>query len=397
MTQLQEIHPDRSRKGGLLSVRVLDLSRLVAGNMATHILADHGAEVIKIEPPKRGDDLRNWRVEGVEVFWEVYARGKLSVELDFRSGEGRNLLLSMVADADVLVENFIPGKMESWNLGTEALLAINPNLVILRVSGWGQTGPMAQSPGFGTLIEARSGWAHLNGPAECPPSLPPLALADMIAGLYGANAVLTALRAIEVLGGKGQVIDLSLLEPLLSIIGAEAAQMSVTGQPTMRSGNQSAHAAPRNIYGTKDGGWIALSGSMQSMAERVFKVIGCADLIDDVKFRTNDQRVANRKELDRIISDWIGARTQQQVLSEFKEAGVTAGPVHSMEDVITDPHVTERGSLVKLQTSSGILAMHNVVARLSATPGAISGPAPTLGQHTQQVLGPYLQKRKAKT
>jgi len=392
MKNLREIVPPVAREGALTGLRVLDLSRLVAGNMATHILADHGAEVVKVEPPKRGDDLRNWRVDGVEVFWEVYARGKLSVELDFRSGEGRELLLAMAADADVLVENFVPGKMESWGLGPDVLHGINPQLIMLRVSGWGQTGPMANAPGFGTLIEARSGWAHLNGYADGPPTLPPLALADMIAGLYGANAVMLALRHIEIAKGAGQVIDLSLLDPLLSIIGAEAAQMSVSGSPTMRSGNQSTHAAPRNIYATQDGGWVALSGSMQAMAERVFTAIGRSDLIKDARFATNDDRVRNRVELDQIINDWTGRRDKDAVLQVFRDAGVTAGPVHSMAEVVTDPHVVQRGSLVSLNTSSATLAMHDVVARLSASPGAIAGPAPSLGQHTRQILDPYLER-----
>jgi len=374
---------------------VLDLSRLVAGNMATHVLADHGADVIKIEAPGRGDDLRRWRVGGVEVFWKVFARNKRSVELDFRSGEGRELFLELVGDAQVVVENFVPGKMEGWNLGPDTLLARNPSLIVLRVSGWGQSGPMARSPGFGTLVEARSGWAYMNGPADRPPTLPPLALADMIAGLYGASAVQTALRQVEVAGGAGQVVDLSLLEPILSILGAEAAQFGLTGTPTERSGNQSSHAAPRNVYAASDGGFVALSGSMQAMAERIFRAIERPELIDDARFTDNDARVAHRDELDAIIGGWIGGRTRDEALARFDELGVTAGPLGAIGDLFADPHVRERGSLVRLADASlGSVAMHGVVARLSRTPGAIAAPAPRLGEHSDEILAPYRARRE---
>jgi len=227
-------HYDENSRGPLDGVRILDLSRLVAGNMVTHVLADHGADVIKVEHPQKGDDLRSWRVEGVEIYWKVYSRNKRSMALDIKTDEGKDILLRLAETADVVVENFVPGTLERWGLGPDVLHGRNPGLVILRISGWGQTGPYAKRPGFGTLVEAMSGYAHLNGYPDRPPVLPPLAMADMVAGLYGSSAVLAALRH-TVRGEKGgQVIDLSLFEPIFSMIGAEAAQYRLTGVPSNR-------------------------------------------------------------------------------------------------------------------------------------------------------------------
>lgn len=280
-------------RGPLDGVRVLDLSRLVAGNIVTHVLADFGADVIKIENPRGGDDLRNWRVANVETHWKVYARNKRSLALDYRAPEGREVLLRLVEHAEVLVENFVPGKLERMGLGPDILHEINPKLVIARVSGWGQTGPFAGKPGFGSLIEAMSGFATMNGYADRPPVLPPLALADMITGLYGASAILIALRNVEVAGGKGQVIDLSLFESMLSVLGPQAANYAMTGRDPQRHGSRSGTTAPRNVYRSQDGKYVALSASMQVMAERLFRVIGREDLITDPRFATNSARVAN--------------------------------------------------------------------------------------------------------
>lgn len=385
---------DETARGPLDGVRVIDLSRLVAGNMTTHVLADYGADVIKIERPGHGDDLRNWRCEGQEVYWKVYARNKRSMELDFSTPEGREELLTLVETAQVLVENFVPGKLETWGLGPEDLLVRNPGLVILRVSGWGQEGPYRNKPGFGTLVEAMSGWAYLNGHADKPPTLPPLAMADTVAGLYGAASVLTALRAVESGGGKGQVIDLSLFEPILSLIGAEAMQLALTGQPTMRSGNQSSHTAPRNVYQCADGKYVAMSGSMQGMAMRILDTIGRPELKDDPRFATNDARVANRDALDAIIGAFIAARDQAANLALFEEAGVTVGPVCSIADLVDHPYVRGRGALVDLEDGDmGQITMHTIVPRMTGTPGAFRRAAPRLGQHTQEIRDELRQRR----
>ncbi|WP_454684138.1 CaiB/BaiF CoA transferase family protein [Ancylobacter moscoviensis] len=373
-------------RGPLDGVRVIDLSRLVAGNMTTHVLADYGADVIKIERPGKGDDLRSWRVEGVEVFWKVYARNKRSVALDIHDPDGREMLLRLVDTAQVLVENFVPGTLERWGLGPEELLARNPKLVILRVSGWGQTGPWRLRPGFGTLVEAMSGWAFMNGHADKPPTLPPLAMADMVAGLYGTAAILAALRAVELGDAPGQVLDLSLFEPIHSLIGAEAAQIRLTGAPTPRAGNQSSHTAPRNVYECADGAYVALSGSMQSMAERIFDTIGRPELKTDPRFVDNAARVAHRDELDAIIAAFIAGRSQAENLALFEAAGVTVGPVCSVMDLLDHPFVEGREAIVEIPDRElGSVPMHNIIPRFSATPAPFRRPAPDIGEHTEEL------------
>ncbi|MDZ7651471.1 MAG: CoA transferase [Burkholderiaceae bacterium] len=367
-------------------MRVLDLSRLVAGNMLTLILADFGADVIKVEREGSGDDLRSWREQGQEIYWKVYGRNKRSLVLDIRSEAGRTTLLKLVRHAQVLVENFVPGGLEKMGLGPDVLHAANPALVIARVSGWGQTGLYSHRPGFGTLVEAMSGFASLNGFADRPPVLPPLALADMIAGVYGATGVLTALRVAE-REGRGQVVDLSLFEPIFSVIASEAAKCRINGQPTMRSGNQSTHTAPRNVYACSDGRFVAMSGSMQSMAMKILDTIGRPELKADPRFASNDARVVHRDELDAIIGAFIGRHPQAEALALFEAAGVTAGPVCSVADLLDHPYVHGREAIVEMEDAQlGSLPMHNVIPRLSATPGALRRPAPALGEHTAEIL-----------
>lgn len=367
-------------------VRVVDLSRLVAGNMASHVLADYGAEVIKVEHPRRGDDLRDWRVEGVSTYWKVYGRNKKSLALDYRGEAGLAVLRDLVATAAVLIENFVPGKLERLGLAPDDLLARNPKLVILRISGWGQTGPYRGRPGFGTVVEAASGLAAMTGFPDRPPVLPPLALADMVTGLYGASAVAVAVRHAE-RGGSGQVIDLSLFDPILSILGPEAANYVLTGRSPERRGSRASNAAPRNVYECSDGKFVALSASMQSMTERLLKVMGRADLIDDPRFRTNEQRLAHVEELDALVAAFIGERSQAENLDLFDRTGITAGPVNEIGDLVDHPHVVARESLVVLPDAEmGELPMHNVVARMSGVPGAIRSAAPALGAHNAEIL-----------
>jgi crotonobetainyl-CoA:carnitine CoA-transferase CaiB-like acyl-CoA transferase len=383
MTEVKTFDADRS--GMLDGVRVVDLSRLVAGNMTTHVLADYGADVIKVERPGKGDDLRSWRVKGIEVFWKVYARNKRSVAIDLQTDDGREFLWRLIDSAQVLVENFVPGTLERWGMGPDDVLRRNPKLIVLRVSGWGQTGPWRNKPGFGTLVEAMSGWAFMNGHADKPPTLPPLALADMISGLYGAAAVLAALRAVEQGGTPGQVIDLSLFEPIHAMVGAEAAHIRL-GQPTMRSGNQSSHAAPRNVYRCGDGGYVAMSGSMQSMAEKIMETIGRPDLKTDPRFIDNTARVAHRNELDEIIGGFIAQRSQAENLVLFEAAGVTVGPVCSVADLMNDPYVTGREAIVEVEDRDmGSVPMHNIIPRFSAMPNGFRRQAPELGEHTEEI------------
>lgn len=378
----------RDAAAPLDGVRILDLSRLVAGNALTHVLADFGAEVVKVERPGQGDDLRNWRVEGVSIHWKVYARNKKSITVNMRSERGRAILLDLVKTSQMLVENFLPGTLEQWELGPEVLHAANPKLVIVRISGWGQSGPDRSVPGFGSLVEARSGFAAMNGFADRPPVLPPLALADMVAGLYGAVAALVALRHCEVDQGKGQVVDLPLFDPLLSILGPQAALYELTGELPERLGSRSNLTAPRNSYRCRDGQFVALSASMQSMYERLMRTIGRPELIEDNRFLTNSDRVRNNDQLDRVVAQFIESHDQYDVLQIFRDAGVTVGPVHDTLGMLNDPLVKENKVMVRLPDEEiDSVVMHNVAARLSETPGLIRSPAPTLGEHNSEILG----------
>ncbi len=376
---------DPAMPGPLSDVRVLDLSRLVAGNMLTVFLADFGADVIKIER-ESGDDLRHWREEGRDIYWKIYGRNKRSIVLDLKTEAGMANFRRLVKHAHVLVENFVPGGLEKMGLAPDALHTVNPALIIARVSGWGQTGPYSHKPGFGTLVEAMSGFAALNGFPDRPPVLPPLALADMIAGIYGAGGVLMALRVAEKTG-RGQVIDLSLFEPIFSVISSEAAKSKLTGRPTERAGNQSTHVAPRNVYRCSDGKFVAMSGSMQAMAMRILDTIGRPELKSDPRFMDNDARVRNREALDEIIAGFIGARTQAENLALFEAAEVTVGPVCTAMELLDHPYALGREAVVELPDADmGAVPMHNIVPRLSGTPGGFRRPAPRIGQHTAEIL-----------
>jgi crotonobetainyl-CoA:carnitine CoA-transferase CaiB-like acyl-CoA transferase len=367
-------------------IRVVDLSRLVAGNMVSLQLADQGAEVVKIEDPRVGDPLRAWRVKGLSLHWKVYARNKKSLAINLRPQAGRDALMELVARSQVLIENYRPGTLEEMGFGPDVLHARNPGLIIVRITGFGQDGPYRDRPGFGSLVEGMSGFASKNGYADRPPVLPPLALADMVAGLYGAYAVMIALREVE-RGGKGQVIDLPLLDPIISILGPDAAIYRTTGEKPQRTGSRSLTTSPRNVYGTKDGRFIAISASIQVMAERLFRAIGREDMIDDPRFRTNTDRVRNIDECDGAVAAFIAARTLDDNMAIFQAAEVTASPVYEIDQLIDDEHIQARGVLVEAPDDEmGSVLMHNVIPRLSATPGRIRRPAPTLGQHTREML-----------
>jgi crotonobetainyl-CoA:carnitine CoA-transferase CaiB-like acyl-CoA transferase len=384
------IHFDPNARGPLNGVRVLDLSRLVAGNMLSLQLGDFGADIIKVEPPS-GDPLRDWRDGGKSLHWKTYARNKRSIVLDLRQDAAKDALKRLVATADVFIENYRPGTLEEMGLGPDVLHKANPGLIVVRVSGFGQTGPYAALPGFGTLVEAMSGFAARTGFADREPVLPPLALADMIAGLYGAFATVTALRAREAGSargqGGGQVIDLSLLESIFSVLGPEAAIYAETGGVKERVGSASNTSSPRNVYRCADGHYVALSGSTQAMAKRVFETIGRADMIKDPRFATNSDRVKHRPLVDEAVGAWFATRTRDEALRLMRETGVTVGPVYTIADAMADPHFRGRGIIVDVEDGElGSVPMHNIVPRLSATPGGWQKPAPRLGEHTDAVL-----------
>ena len=368
-------------------VRVIDMSRLVSGNMVSLQLADFGAEVLKIEDPKRGDPLRAWQTNGISVHWKVYSRNKKSVALSLREARGRQLFLDLVSTSRVLIENFRPGTLEAMGLSPEDLHRRNPGLIILRVSGWGQDGPYRDRPGFGTLVESISGYASRTGFPDREPALPPTALADMVAGLYGAFSMMVALRQIETHGGVGQVIDLPLLDPLFSFIATEAAIYRLTGTVRERTGSRSETTSPRNVFRIKDGRYIGISASIQAMAERLFRAIGREDMITDPRFRTNTDRVRNAAACEAPIVAFIAARTLAESMELFERAEVTAAPVYDIDQFMADPHVIGREILVDVpDDETERLPMHNVIPRLSATPGRLRRAAPALGQHTAEVL-----------
>jgi crotonobetainyl-CoA:carnitine CoA-transferase CaiB-like acyl-CoA transferase len=376
----------RDARGPLDGVRVLDLSRLVAGNTLTQLLGDFGAEVIKVEPPA-GDTLRAWKTGNVATNWKVYARNKKSLGLELRNPQARELLLQLVASAAVFVESYRPGTLEKMGFAPERLLEANPKLVIVRISGWGQSGPYKSRPGFGTLVEGMSGCASMNGFADREPVLPPMYLADSVAGLYGASAVMVALREVETNKGGGQVIDLPLFDPLFAVLGPQAANFRLTGKVKPRVGSGSTNSGPRNAYRTSDGLWVCLSASTQKMAERLFRSIGRDDLIDDPSYRTNDARVRNRAALDAILGEFIASRTQAENVRFFEAAEVTIGPIYDIAQILDDPHVLEREVVADYPDAEmGQMPMHHVVPRLSRTPGTIRTPAPGLGEHNRELL-----------
>jgi crotonobetainyl-CoA:carnitine CoA-transferase CaiB-like acyl-CoA transferase len=371
-------------------IRVVDLSRLVAGNAVSSQLADFGAEVLKIEDPQNGDPLRAWQTQGVSLHWKLYARNKKSVALSLREARGRELLLDLAASSEVLIENFRPGTLEAMGLGPEVLHARNPRLVIVRVSGWGQDGPYRDRPGFGTLVESMSGYAARTGFPDREPVLPPTALADMVAGLYGAFAVMVALRRVEVEGGQGQVIDLPLLDPLFSLIAVEAPVHQLSGAVRPRTGSRSDITTPRNVFRTKEGRYIGISASIQAMAERLFRAIGRPDMIVDPRFRTNSDRVKNAEECEAPIAEFIAARTLTENMAAFEAAEVTAAPVYDIDQFLADPHVLARKIVVDMpDAEAGHLMMHNIIPGLSDTPGRLRLPAPHLGEHTAEILGQF--------
>ena len=382
---------DPTAAGALDGVRVVDLSRLVAGNILTKVLADHGAEVVKVEPPE-GDTLRAWRTRGVSTTWKALGRNKLSVCLHLRSAEGANVVRAMAQDAAMLVESFRPGVLEAMGLHPASLLQANPRLVVVRISGWGQDGPFRHKPGFGTLVEGYSGFAAQNGFGDREPVLPPMYMADGYAGLYGAAAAMIALRHAEA-GGCGQVIDLSLFDPIFTMMEPQMANWRLTGRVKPRTGSRSTNSVPRNAYRTADGAWVCLSASTQGMTEKLLRAIERPELIDDPRFRTNADRLLHVEELDGIIGGFIGARSLQENLAHFDRAGVTIGPVMDAARLDDDRYLAEREALVEVpdaEMPGGWLPMHGAVPRMSGTPGVLARPAPRLGEHNGAVLEPLL-------
>ncbi len=378
--------------GPLHGIRVLDVSTVYAGPITAMLLGDYGADVLKIELPT-GDPARThgYTVKGHGLWWKVIARNKRAMTLDVRTPEGREILLRLVADSDVMTENFRPGVLEAWGLGPDVLLAANPGLVLLRTTGFGQDGPYARRRAFGSLAEALTGFAHLTGQPDGPPTLPPFGLADGVAGITGAFAVMTALYERDHGDGRGQVIDLSLFEPLLGIMGPIPSAYDQLGVVPRRQGNRSRNSAPRNTYLTRDGRWVAVSSGATSVAARVMRLVGRPDLAEQPWFSSAVERVRRVDELDGAVQEWIAARDLDEVVAAFDEAGAALFPVYDVAQLVADPQVQARDAVTTVNDEDlGPLRMQNVWFRLRRTPGRIRFTGRRLGQDTDAVLAERL-------
>ncbi|MHB9862528.1 CaiB/BaiF CoA transferase family protein [Streptomyces sp. YIM S03343] len=372
----------------LSGLRVLDLATLFAGPLAATMLGDFGAEVVKIEHPAKPDPTRGHgpSKDGVGLWWKLLGRNKRTITLDLSTPGGRRTLLRLAATADVIVENFRPGTLERWHLGWDELSAVNPRLVLARVTAFGQFGPFAHRPGFGTLAEAMSGFAAITGEPDAPPTLPPFGLADSIAGLATAYAVMTALTARD-RTGRGQVVDMAIIEPILTALGPQPVWYDQLGHVQPRTGNRSQNNAPRNTYRTADGSWVAVSASAQSVAERVMRLVGRPELIEEPWFATGAERARHADELDAAVGDWIARRPRAEVLDAFEKAEAAVAPVQDVRDVMDDPQYRALDSVTTLDDPElGPLRMQNVLFRLSATPGAIRWAGRPHGADTEEVL-----------
>ncbi len=374
--------------GPLDGVRVVETATLFAGPLAAAFLGDYGADVIKVEHPGRPDPSRGHgpSKDGVGLWWKVLGRNKRAMTLDLAAPAGADVLRRLLADADVLVENFRPGTLERWGLDPERLLEANPRLVVARVSGFGQIGPYARRPGFGTLAEAMSGFAAATGEPDGPPTLPPFGLADSIAALATAFAVSMALAARGPFGG-GQVIDVAIIEPIMAMLGPQITWYDQLGYLQPRLGNRSSNNAPRNTYQCADGTWVAVSTSAQSIAERVVTLVGRPDLVAEPWFRSGSGRAEHADELDAAVAAWIGARTRAEVIVAFEAAEAAVAPIYDVRDVLADPQYAALGTVATVADPElGPLRMQNVPFRMSRTPGAIEFAGRPHGADTESVL-----------
>ncbi|GHA84018.1 CaiB/BaiF CoA transferase family protein [Streptomyces chryseus] len=372
----------------LTDLRVLDLATLFAGPLAATMLGDFGADVIKVEHPTRPDPSRGHgpSKDGIGLWWKLLGRNKRTITLDLSAPTGRDALLRLAATTDVIIENFRPGTLEKWGLGPAELGAVNPRLVLARVTGFGQSGPYSHRPGFGTLAEAMSGFAAITGEPEGPPTLPPFGLADSIAALATAYAVMTALAA-RTTTGRGQVVDMAIIEPILTVLGPQPLWYDQLGYVQPRTGNRSRNNAPRNTYRTADGAWVAVSTSAQSVAERVMRLVGRPDLIDEPWFAAGSGRAEHADELDEAVGHWIGRRTRDEALAAFEKAEAAIAPVYDVRDVMTDPQYRALDTITEVPDPElGPLRMQNVLFRLSETPGAIRWAGRPHNADTEDVL-----------
>lgn len=383
---------DPNAPGPLSGLRVIDAGVLFAGPVIGTLLGDFGADVIKVEHP-RGDALRTlgWQKNGVSLWWAFVSRNKRLVSLNLSTQEGASLLRELVADADVLIESFRPGTFERWGLGPDVLHAINPRLVIVRVSGFGQTGPYSPRPGFGTVAESISGYAHINGQPDGPPTLPPFALGDGVASLFGTFATMFALYHRDMHHAPGQVIDLAIYEPLFWILGPQSLVYDQLGLVPGRTGSSTEWTAPRNVYQARDGRWLGMSASSQSIAERVMKLVGHPEVVQEPWFADHTGRIEHQQELDALIGGWIAEHTGAEVMAAFEAAEAVIGPIYSIADIFQDPQYLARETITTVEDPTlGQVRIQNAIPRLSATPGRVRHLGGELGQHNREILGEAL-------
>ncbi|WP_254810201.1 CaiB/BaiF CoA transferase family protein [Natronosalvus amylolyticus] len=382
-----------TQSGPLDGLTVIEAGSMISGPTVGRFLADFGATVIKIEHPEYGDHIRNFgtQKDGIGMWHKYLSRNKRSITLNISGEKGSAVFLDLISEADVLVENFRPGTLERWGIGWERLSAVNPELVMVRLSGYGQTGPYSEKPGFGTLAEAMSGFAYVNGFDDRPPLLPPTGLADNIAALYATFSLMFALYHRDVNGGSGQVVDVSLIEPIFNLIGPFPLTYDQTGEIARRSGNRSTSSAPRNVYRTGDDRWVALAASAQPLAMRTFDAIGRPELKDDPRFETNEKRLENVEELDAIIGDWMAEHTREDILEIFEEHDATIAPVYNVADILEDDHYREREAVVEIDDPDlGTAAVQNTIPKFSETPGDVDYLGPDLGAHNDEIYGEFL-------
>jgi crotonobetainyl-CoA:carnitine CoA-transferase CaiB-like acyl-CoA transferase len=384
--------PAEETIGPLQGIKVLDVATLFAGPLAATLLGDFGADVIKIEHP-RGDPVRSHGhvKDGVNLWWKMIGRNKRTITLNLSKPEAQAILLDLAAQADALIENFRPGTLEAWNIGPRELQARNPGLVIARVTGFGQEGPYRRRPGFGTLAESMSGFASITGMPDGPPTLPPFGLADGITALATASAVMMALRHRD-LTGKGQIVDMAIIEPILTILGPQPTWFDQLGVIQQRTGNRSVNNAPRNTYKTADGKWVAVSTSAQSIAERVMRLVGHPEVIDQPWFGSGSERSKHADVLDVMVGGWIGRHSMERVIEEFEAAEAAVAPIYDIRDVFEDPQYKALDSITTVEDDElGPIRMQNVMFRLSETPGRIRFAGRRVGADTESVLQDWLK------
>jgi crotonobetainyl-CoA:carnitine CoA-transferase CaiB-like acyl-CoA transferase len=381
-------HPTDPARGPLRGLRVLDVSTVLAGPLCCQVLGDQGADVLKVEHPDGGDALRGHgpTKDGVPLWWAMLSRNKRSFALLLSDPDGAEIFRRLAATADVIVENFRPGTLERWNLSPDSLLEANPRLIVARISGFGQTGPYARKPGFGTLAEAMSGFAAMTGEPDGPPTLPPVGLADSITGITAAAAISMALYERDARDGQGQILDLSILEPIITALGPQPIIYDQTGELPKRMGNRIESNAPRNTYRTQDGGWVALSTSTQNIAERVMRLVGHPEVIDEAWFQSGQGRADNADLLDGFVAEWIGARDRDEVLAAFEEADAAAAPVYSVDELMADPQIQAIDAITSVDDPTlGPVKMQNLLWRASGTPGEIRHTGRELGADTDEL------------